>query len=202
MKLENVNVGDKLRLELLRFGTLVSTAQVITNEYVLYLADRSVSVGMMNEKWDNSGGYDESDLKKWIRHFLFPMFPVDIRSKMYDLTIPTYGQIFGNDQWYYDCVNPDIFAQLPLMIDKRNVVAGLDGDDIYYNYWLQNSTKDSVSMASFVHVTPVGTSAFNNATASYGIRPMFKISKHNSDIWKGKVNVNIYAKNTQQFNQT
>lgn len=177
MDLENVKVGDKLIISLLKYGDQTATAQLVTDDEILYLFDKSLVVGMMNERWDNEGGYEKTDLKQWIKRFLFPLFSPDIQQKMYDLTIPTYGQIFEKDSWYYDYVEPDDQEQLPLMVDKRYRAARIDEGDSYFNYWLQNPTKSIVSNSAFIHVTCLGTPSFGNPSAFYGIRPIFRIKK-------------------------
>ena len=47
------------------------------------------------KKNSNEGGYEKSDLKKWIENDLFKMFPKELRKHMTGLTIPTLGEICG-----------------------------------------------------------------------------------------------------------
>ena len=172
----NINVGDQIEIPLGNLGTFTATAQVITEDKVLFLFDDYVDKRPMNENGSNDGGYDESDLKKWIDTELYKMFSEAIRKRMRGLTIPTVVEICGwGDEWNRRHFERDDHAQLPLMKQRRNRVA-------YYTNecsrgWLRNATKKESSSAHFAIVNLHGSTFCNRASASCGIRPEFWLEK-------------------------
>ena len=169
---DDISEGDQIEIPLGNLGTFTATAQVITGNKVLFLFDDYITKRPMNENGSNAGGYDESDLKKWIDTELYKMFPEALRNRMRDLTIPTVGEICGwDDEWdrtHFECDNHD---QFPLMKQRRNRVA-------YYKNncewgWLRNATKKEISSAAFALVYYNGAAACYDASTSYGVRPEF-----------------------------
>ena len=83
---------------------------------------------------------------------LFEAFPDDLKELMVqfdngdNLTLPSYGQMFGHDDFYEDAMEPDQDEQLELMKNRKNRVCDCDGDWCWY--WLSNATKKEWS-ASF-----------------------------------------------------
>ena len=172
----DIKVGDRIEIPLGNLGTFTATAQVITEDKVLFLFDDYVARRPMNENRSNDGGYDKSDLKKWIDTELYKMFPEAFRKRMIGLSIPTLGEICGwGDEWDRDHIEADGDEQLPLMKQRRNRVA-------YYKNdcecgWLRNSTKRKFSSASFAFVGNYGYADCYNASDSRGVRPEFWLEK-------------------------
>ena len=168
----DIKVGDKMMVPLGKLGNFTATVQKVTNNKVLFIFDDYVAKRPMNENGSNDGGYDESDLKKWIDNELYKMFPEAFRKRMRGLTIPTVGEICGwGDELDRTHFEHDDYAQLPLMKQRRNRVA-------YYKNncefgWLRNATKKEFSSASFAFVSCVGSSACSCASSSGGVRPEF-----------------------------
>lgn len=126
----------------------------------------------MNENGSNEGGYEKSDLKKWIENDLFKMFPKALRDHISGLSIPTLGEICGwDDNWDRVHFEADGDEQLPLMKQRRNRVA-------YYNNececgWLRNAMKKEFSSAYFASVDNGGNASYYSASNSFGVRPEF-----------------------------
>ena len=145
---------------------------MVKGDRVLFLFDDYIAKRPMNENGSNEGGYEKSDLKKWIENDLFKMFPKALRKHMTGLTIPTLGEICGwGDNWDKEHIEPDGDEQLPLMKQRRNRVA-------YYNNecssgWLRNAMKKEFSSAGFAYVDDNGFPNCDDASNSYGVRPEF-----------------------------
>lgn len=161
----DIKIGNKMMVPLGDLGTFTATVQMVKDDKVLFLFDDYIVKRPMNENGSNEGGYEKSDLKKWIENDLFKMFPKALRKHMTGLTIPTLGEICGwGDNWDKEYIEPDSDEQLPLMKQRRNRVA-------YYNNecssgWLRNAMKKEFSSAYFA-----------TASTSRGVRPGFWLEK-------------------------
>ncbi|MDD2300230.1 MAG: DUF6273 domain-containing protein [Fermentimonas sp.] len=171
LETSNIQVGDQIVIELTGFGEFTATAQKITDKGTLFLFDDCVTRRPMNAERSNKGGYEKSELCKWINNVLLPAFPEDLRDQIDNLTIPTYGQMFGHDDWYNDVMEPDDDEPLPLMKKRKNRIA--DFNDDYEWYWLKNATKKEVSSSYFANVNNFGHAYYYNASNSNGVRPVF-----------------------------
>lgn len=120
--------------------------------------------------------YEKSDLKKWIDTYLYSLFPLELRKRIVELTIPSVGQVIGwDDEWDKKHFEPDGDEQLPLMKKRRNRVA-------YFNNacewgWLRNAMKKEYSSAGFVSVSSIGAANYTHASYSGGVRPYFRLKK-------------------------
>lgn len=118
----------------------------------------------------------KSDLKKWIDTYLYSLFPLELRKRIVELTIPSVGQVIGwDDEWDKKHFEPDGDEQLPLMKKRRNRVA-------YFNNacewgWLRNAMKKEYSSAGFVSVSSIGAANYTHASYSGGVRPYFRLKK-------------------------
>lgn len=171
IEVKDYRVGDQIVIPLAEFGEFTATVQKITDKGPLLMFDDCVAQQPMNKKLTNKGGFEKSDLKKWIGDVLFPAFPDNLRNKIKNLTLPTYGQIFGHDDWYNDVIEPDDDDQFPLMTKRKNRIA--DFNNRYEWYWLKNATKKEVSAARFAGVGSRGDTDYSGASASRGVRPVF-----------------------------
>lgn len=165
-------VGDQVTIPLEGFGVFTATAQKVGPNGTLFLFDDSVVARQMNEDNVNEGGYAGSELRKWIDEKLFGCFPRDWQLRIRELTLPTYGQIFGHDD-FYEKFEPDEDEQFPLMKDRKNRIAFLKGE--WEWYWLKNATKKNVSAAVFALVSDGGAALCNGASRSCGVRPVFLV---------------------------
>ena len=97
---DDIAIGDQIEIPLGNLGTFTATVQMVKDDKVLFLFDDYIVKRPMNENGSNEGGYEKSDLKKWIENELFKMFPKALRKHMTGLTIPTLGEIYGwGDNW-------------------------------------------------------------------------------------------------------
>lgn len=175
----NIQVGDQMIIPLAELGEFIATAHKVTDEGVMFIFDDYVTRRPMNNRNTNKGGFEKSDLKKWMDTVLFMAFPEELRDKIYGLTLPTVGQIVGHeDEWDNKNLEPDTDEQLPLMKECKNRIACFE-DQLTWG-WLRNATKEEFSSAYFAHVLLHGDTGYDNASDSYGVRPEFWLVKQES----------------------
>ena len=176
LETREVMVGDQILVSLAEIGDFTATAHKITDKGVLFIFDEYVTSRPMNNQRTNEGGYEESDLKKWIDTVLLATFPDELKSRIDSLSIPTVGELFGHDdEWNNEHFEPDEDEQLPLMKERRNRVAYLN--DEWEWGWLRNAVKRSFSSADFAGVNGDGNAGYGNASNSVGVRPEFWLVK-------------------------
>lgn len=169
---DDISTGDQIEIPLGKLGNFTATVQKVTNDKVLFIFDDYVAKRPMNEDGVNVGGYDMSDLKKWIDTELYNMFPAVLKQRMTGLSIPTLGEICGwGDEWDRDHIEADGDEQLPLMKQRRNRVAYYNNDCAWG--WLRNAIKKEISSDAFAGVDKYGNSGYASASGSYGVRPKF-----------------------------
>lgn len=169
-KTEDICVGDQITVKLAGFGKFTATAVKVSEQGVKFLFDEVVARHVMNEERTNVGGFENSDLKKWMDSVLLPAFPNKLRDRVRGLAIPTYGEIFGHDE-FYENFEPDESEQYELMKRRGNRVC--DFEDDWCWWWLRNATKKKVSSASFASVGLDGGAYCIYASDSYGVRLEF-----------------------------
>lgn len=175
----NIQVGDQMVIPLAELGEFTATAHKVTDEGVMFIFDDYVTRRPMNNRDTNKGGFEKSDLKKWMDTVLFMAFPDELRDKIYGLTLPTVGQIVGHeDEWDNKNLEPDIDEQLPLMKECKNRIACFE-DQLAWG-WLRNATKEEFSSAPFAYVYGNGGAGYDYASASRGVRPEFWLVKQES----------------------
>ena len=138
---------------------------------MLFLLDDCLNEARaMNKSGSTKGGYEESDLRKWLNTIDLTM-PEKLLNKMTPLehgdflSLLDMKETFGLDTDY----NP-VPGQIPWLKDRRHRVADRRGEDYEY-CWL----RDVVSGASFANVNAVGNANSYNASNTSGVRPCFKI---------------------------
>ena len=175
----NIQVGDQMVIPLAELGEFTATAHKVTDEGVMFIFDDYVTRRPMNNRDTNKGGFEKSDLKKWMDTVLFMAFPEELRDKIYGLTLPTVGQIVGHeDEWDNKNLEPDIDEQLPLMKECKNRIACFE-DQLAWG-WLRNATKEEFSSAAFADVNLAGVTTYGGASNSRGVRPEFWLVKQES----------------------
>ncbi len=169
-KTNEICVGDQINVKLQGFGRFTATAQKVTDKGILFLFDEVIARHSMNESNTNKGGFDGSDMKKWLNEVVLRAFPEKLRNKVTEITLPTYGEIFGHDDF---CENfePDDDEQFEAMKRRGNRVC--DFEDDWCWWWLRNATKESVSSAFFAGVFSYGYAGYSFASYSLGVRPEF-----------------------------
>jgi hypothetical protein len=165
-------VGDQISVKLKGFGKFTATVQKITSEGVLFMFDEVISTHCMNENNSNEGGFEESDMKKWLNDVVLSSFPRKLRDSVSLITLPTYGEIFGHDK-FYENFEPDDDEQFESMKRRGNRVC--DFKDDWCWWWLRNATKPEMSSTFFAGVGVSGAAGYDGATASCGVRPIVVI---------------------------
>ena len=175
----NIQVGDQMVIPLAELGEFTATAHKVTDEGVMFIFDDYVTRRPMNNRNTNKGGFEKSDLKKWMDTVLYMAFPEELRDKIYGLTLPTVGQIVGHeDEWDNKNLESDTNEQLPLMKKCKNRIACFK-DQLAWG-WLRNATKEEFSSAYFARVDNYGNTNYSGASNSYGVRPEFWLVKPES----------------------
>lgn len=168
--LKDAEVGDKTTIKLDGLGEFAATVHKVTDDKVMLIFDDYVAKRPINESGTNNGGFEDSDLNKWLHTEFVKALPYSIRARLTDVTIPTVGEMFGwDDERDRNNFEADNDKQLPLMKQRRNRVA-------YYNNecefgWLRNATKKEFSSACFACVRDNGITDFNGVSHSGGVRP-------------------------------
>ena len=175
----NIQVGDQIVIPLAELGEFTATAHKVTDEGIMFIFDEYVTCRPMNNRSTNKGGFEKSDLKKWMDTVLLMAFPEELRDKIYGLTLPTVGQIVGHeDEWDNKNLEPDSDEQLPLMKECKNRIACFE-DQLTWG-WLRNATKEEFSSADFANVDYFGYTNYDYASSSRGVRPEFWLVKQES----------------------
>lgn len=175
----NIQVGDQIVIPLAELGEFTATAHKVTDEGIMFIFDEYVTCRPMNNRSTNKGGFEKSDLKKWMDTVLLMAFPEELRDKIYGLTLPTVGQIVGHeDEWDNKNLEPDSDEQLPLMKECKNRIACFE-DQLTWG-WLRNATKEEFSSADFAYVYYGGYANYSGASYSGGVRPEFWLVKQES----------------------
>ena len=175
----NIQVGDQVIIPLAEIGEFSATAHKVTDEGIMFIFDEYITRRPMNSKNTNKGGFEKSELKKWMDTVLLMAFPEELRDKIYGLTLPTVGQIVGHeDEWDNNNLEPDTDEQLPLMTERKNRVAYFKNDSSWG--WLRNAAKEEVSSAYFAFVSGSGYTSYHYASYSDGVRPEFWLVKQES----------------------
>lgn len=169
---ETYKVSDQFVFDTNSFGVVSATCHKVDDNVALFICDDCVAEACINKNNSNAGGFDNSDLKLWLKTKFQPELPPYIRNHFVELSIPTYGMIFGHDD-LYETFEPDSDEQLPLMKSRKYRIADFKGESAWY--WLQNATKQSVSSAYFPDVNTFGNVCYNGAGYYGGVRPCFTI---------------------------
>lgn len=167
----DIQIGDQIEIPLRDLGTFTATAHDVTDNGILFIFDDCVTRHCMNSDGTAKGGYEKSELCKWINEELLEQFPTNLKSRIHDLTIPTYGQIFGHDDWYNQAITSDNDEQLSLMKIRKNRICTYENETCWY--WLRNTTK---SGDCFAGVVSDGDAGYAGAYGAGGVRPAFLLS--------------------------
>lgn len=95
--LKDAELGDKTFMELDGLGEFTATVYKVTDDKVMLIFDDYVTRRPMNESRTNNGGFEASDLNKWLHTEFVKALPYSIRARLTDVTIPTVGEMFGWD---------------------------------------------------------------------------------------------------------
>ena len=184
--------------ELFELGDTISF-ELTTGEQVQAMAVRETPNGMLfmfvdclkteQKMFENVNNaevvdYAHSDLRKKLNGEILESFPEEIRERMvgmrvgqtncFDmLRIPTEREIFGENPYGAD--EPKSVRRFYGMEERRNRIAWQGSKTGEFEwYWLQNRAEDTASYFAFVGLN--GNAHCNDASSSYGVRPVFLLS--------------------------
>lgn len=174
--LKDAELGDKTTIKLGGLGEFTATVHKVTDDKVMLIFDDYVTKRPMNESDTNKGGFEASDLNKWLHTGFIRALPYSIRTRLTDVTIPAMGEMFGwDDEWDRKRLEADDDKRLPLMKQRRNRVAYFDNE--CRCGWLRNATKKEFSSASFALVDRYGDANYGLAAGICGVRPEIWLTK-------------------------
>lgn len=176
---DTFKVGDVIKIKLTN-GVKVEAMAVKQEKdgMIFCLVDCLPDDYRMNRTNTNVGGYEKSDLRKKLNSEILSLFPAKLKNKMipFDngdlLRLPTEREIFGENCYgEYESLN---VKQWKPMKKRRNRMA-FDGtkDENLQWYWLMNKVRESTTYFSVVDGGSLAD--YDNATYSFGVRPVFKI---------------------------
>ena len=171
-------IGDQISVD-----HYTATCQTVTRKGAIFMMDQYLDRPIpMNKKNTNHGGYDNSDLRKYLQSDTVLSDFEEIRPYMKPwnngdlLRIPYYGEVFDNND-RNDFVEPDSNEQWPLMKDAHNRMASRCGDPEWG--WLANRVRDT--SAFFCNVNNDGGAGVWAASDDIGVRPVFQIAADGGD---------------------
>lgn len=185
--INEIKIGDQITIQLGKWGDFTTTVQTITDRGPLFMFDQYVISRPMNLTSTNEGGFENSDLRKWMNEELLPLFPESLRGKIENLTIPTYGQMFGWSNWYSN-LEPDDDDQFPLITTRKSRVVDFNDklSDFFNEFgpgWLRNrilpelpgliQPPSSKGKSHFAVVTNIGIVSSLDARDTAGVRTVF-----------------------------
>lgn len=156
---EQYYVGDQITVRMKELGNFTATVQAIEEDSVVFMFD------------DIIAKHNHNDIQEWLDKDILPLFPETFN--VTEITLPTCGQIFGDDEWCREFFEPDTDEQFELMKRRGNRVCDYDGD--WEWWWLKNKSKKYA--ANFADVGNNGSATSDGASDSDGVRPVFRIKK-------------------------
>ena len=166
-----LQVGDVIVLN----NGYTATCQQITEAGALMLVDQYVAEMAMNDENSNRGGWQSSDLRKFLLDNIDSFIPEELFPMLGsfengdNVRIPMLGEMVDKvPDWaeYQDA------EQWPLMKDRRNRIA-FHKDGRWDWCWCMD--RDTDSATAFCTVDDSGTADDAGASTSGGVRPAFLI---------------------------
>lgn len=170
-------IGDKIHVG----KRYTATCQEVEKDGAIFMFDQYLDeLQEMNLQRTNQGGYEASDLRKFLKKFATTSMFNEIREMMVSfkntgdlLRIPTAEEMFGPEKAheYYETISHK--KQWSLMKDRRNRLAFCGEDQELEWGWLQNRDKDSTS--AFAVMGCYGNANNGNASGTNGVRVVFRL---------------------------
>lgn len=135
--IDGLNIGDKVYLDHNDWGTV----QKVTDDLIYVLADKAVAKrGMLtiNNNLKIGNVFENTTVYQWLTKVYKEELPQPIQKRLVQITIPSYGQIFGHD-CNYRYFEEDDDEQFPLMKEVERTF--LDKPDIKKAdlwWWIRN----------------------------------------------------------------
>ena len=121
--------------------------------------------------------YEESDVRKYLCENVYQTLPENIKESLVPfengdfLRIPTEKEVFGKNKFGEE--EPESVTQWEHMKKVMYRVSGDSDDEYTIWYWLKNKSKTCSS--TFASATDTGGAYYAGASATRGVRPVFKI---------------------------
>lgn len=177
----NKEVGFKVGDQIQVGKQYTATCQKVGKNGAIFMFDQYLDEAqVMNQQRTKEGGYEASDLRKFLKGFAMNSMFDEIREMMAPfkktgdlLRIPTVEEMFGSEEVrkYYKTLSQK--KQWPLMKDRNNRIA-FRGEDKEIEWgWLQNKYKESTTFFAFVNYD--GYVSHTPAYYPYGVRVVFRL---------------------------
>lgn len=124
---EDFKIGDKIKIELKTFGTFTATVHQINEEGILFVFDNIITFKRMSKSDNYACEFKNTKLRNWLVSTFIYEFPLKLRIRIKDISIPSYEQIFG---YSYYCTN-----SLGYLLNRRTGCC--DKECAYKNYIMQ-----------------------------------------------------------------
>lgn len=170
-KPEDVRIGDRVSIDLKDGRKFTATAYNVTEDKAFFIFDELVERRAINRNGSTKGGFEESDLCKWLNSEFKDLLPEWVNSICTDegIFVLSLQEMFGLNEDFDECE-----GQLEFFKDPKNRVCNVQREEDTEWYWL----RDVVSSSSFANVYRNGGCTYLNASfANIGVRPAFGISR-------------------------
>lgn len=176
-------VGDQIQVG----KHYTATCQKVRKNGAIFMFDQYLDeVRMMNQQRTNEGGYEASDLRKFLKGFAMNSMFDEIREMMVPfkktgdlLRIPTAEEMFGSEEAheYYETLS--LKKQWSPMKDRHNRIVFRGEDQAIEWGWLQNKYKESAAL--FASVDTHGRAGYSGASNAFGVRVVFRLKNAKED---------------------
>lgn len=144
------------------------------NEVLFAFKDILSKEAPMNEDWTNEGGYEASQMAKYLDTEIFDLLPDDLQEVIkerrgHKLWLFSRREVFGEDGRYI-CSEDDV--HIPYYQDSKNRIKLRNGEPDWW--WL--ASPGAANTTNFCRVGGSGNSSSNRgASNSFGVAPGFCI---------------------------
>ena len=168
---KSLEIEDRIEVEY-KGNVYEAIAIDIQNGEALFLFDECIDTAPMNETDTTRGGYEASEMRKFLQDAFHEMkFPDLIKSNLTPfengdfLQLLSLQEVAGLDEKFHETK-----GQIPYFYNEKNRVSEYRGETCLW--WLRSV----VSAARFANVTYNGLATnVHHASAALGVRPAFKI---------------------------
>lgn len=170
-----LSVGDIISITLKNDEKMrIAVAGINTykeNEVLFAFKDILSKEAPMNEEWTNEGGYEASDMAKYLDTEIFDLLPDDLQAVIkercgHKLWLFSRQEVFGEDGRY---ICPDDDVHIPYYQDSENRIKLRDGEPDWW--WL--ASPNAANTTYFCSVDGNGYSLSYGASDSLGVAPGF-----------------------------
>lgn len=157
--------GEKMRIAVAGINTYKE------NEVLFAFKDILSEEAPMNEDWTNEGGYEASQMAKYLDTEIFNLLPDDLQEVIkerrgHKLWLFSRREVFGEDGRY---ICPEDDVHIPYYQDSENRIKLRDGDP---DWWWLASPLAAIT-TYFCRVNDCGDSLGDRASISCGVAPGF-----------------------------